>query len=120
MWSIQVSSGKILRTLLLIKKSTWIIDTNLSNHMTKDSGKLICHKLSSRSAICIANNSISPVTGERSIIWTDTITLYIVLIASSLAYNFLSVIYYCYSQVQGNILNMVVILYLAKDGNCVI
>ena len=59
--------------------------------MISDSDKLTCHKPSSHSAIRTANGSISPVTGEGSIILTDTITLDTVLIVPSLAYNLLSV-----------------------------
>ena len=59
--------------------------------MTRDSDKVTYHKPSSQSAIHTANGNISPVRGEGSIIFTDTITLDTVLIVLSLAYNLLSV-----------------------------
>ena len=82
---------KNLHILLLLKNSTWIIDIGASSHMISDSNKLTCHKPLSHSAIRTANGSISPVTGEGSIILTDTITLDTLLIVPSLAYNLLSV-----------------------------
>ena len=76
---------------IITKNSTWIIDTGASHHMTRDSDNLICHKPSLRTDICTANGSTSPITGEGSLVLTDTITLDTVLIVPSLAYNLLSV-----------------------------
>ena len=76
---------------VITKNSPWIIDTDASHHMTRDSDNLICHKPSFRTDIYTANGSTSPITGEGSLVLTDTITLDTVLIVPSLAYNLLSV-----------------------------
>uniref|UniRef100_A0A6N2N256 Uncharacterized protein n=1 Tax=Salix viminalis TaxID=40686 RepID=A0A6N2N256_SALVM len=83
--------GKKFAHSVITKNSTWIIDTGAFNHMTSDSDNLIRHQPSSWSAICTANGSTSLVTGEGSMILTNTITLDIVLIVLSLVDNLLSV-----------------------------
>ena len=73
------------------KNSTWIIDTGASDHMTRDSGQLKSLKPSSQSVISTANGSTSPITGEGSIILSDSLTLDTVLVVPSLEHNLLSV-----------------------------
>ena len=69
--------GKTYAHSISTKNITWIIDTGASNHMTRDS--------------CTTNGSISPITWERSITLTNSLTLDTVLIVPSLEYNPLSV-----------------------------
>ena len=76
---------------VISNNSTWIIDTGASHHMSSDSDNLICHKPSLRTNIYTANGSTSSITGEGSLVLTDTITLDTVLIVPSLTYNLLSV-----------------------------
>jgi len=73
------------------KNSTWIIDTSASDHMTKDSNQLQSFFSSSKSVISTVNNSTSPISGEGSVILSNTLTLDIVLVVPSLEYNLLSV-----------------------------
>ena len=73
------------------KNRTWIIDTGASDHMTWDSSQLKSVLPSSQSVISTANGSTSPITGEGSVILSNTLTLDIVLVVPSLEYNILSV-----------------------------
>ena len=73
------------------KNRTWIIDTGASDHMTWDSNQLKSVLPSFQSVISTANGSTSPITGEGSVILSNTLTLDIVLVVSSLEYNLLSV-----------------------------
>ena len=73
------------------KNRTLIIDTGASDHMTWDSSQLKFVLPSSQSVISTANGSTSPITGEGSVILSNTLTLDIVLIVPSLEYNLLSV-----------------------------
>ena len=70
---------------------TWIIDTGASDHMTWDSSQLKFVLPSSQSVISTANGSTSPITGEASVILSNTLTLDTVLIVPSLEYNLLYV-----------------------------
>ena len=83
--------GKFFVNFVITKNSIWIIDTDASDHMTKDSGNLKFFKPSSQSVICTANGSTSPITGKGSITLIDSLTLDTVLIVPSLEYNLLSV-----------------------------
>ena len=73
------------------KNRTWIIDTGASDHMTWDSSQLKSVLPPSQSVISTANDSTSPITGEGSVILSNTLTLDIVLVVPSLKYNLLSV-----------------------------
>ena len=73
------------------KNKTWIIDTGVSNHMTRDFSQLKYVLPSSQSVISTANGSTSPITGEGSVILSNTLTLDTVLVIPSLEYNILSV-----------------------------
>jgi hypothetical protein len=73
------------------KDKTWIVDTGASEHMTRDVRQLQSILPSSQSVISTANGSTSPVTGEGSVILSNTLTLNIVLVVPSLEYNLLSV-----------------------------
>ena len=73
------------------KNRTWIIDTGASDHMTWDSNQLKYVLPSSKSVISTANGSTSPITGEGSVILSNTLTLDTVLVVPSLEYNLLSV-----------------------------
>ena len=73
------------------KNRTWIIDTGASDHMTRDSSKLKSILPSSQSVISTANGSTSSLTGEGSVILSNTLTLDTVLVVPSLEYNLLSV-----------------------------
>ena len=73
------------------KNKTWIIDTGASDHMTRDSSQLKYVLTSSQLVISTANGSTSPITGEGSVILSNTLTLDIVLVVPSLEYNLLSV-----------------------------
>ena len=73
------------------KNRTWIIDIGASDHMTRDSSQLKSVLPSSQSVISTANGSTSPITGEGSVILSNTITLDTVLVVPSLEYNLLSV-----------------------------
>ena len=59
--------------------------------MTRDSSQLKYVLPSSQSVISTANGSTSPITGEGSVILSNTLTLDIALVAPSLEYNLLSV-----------------------------
>lgn len=59
--------GKVHVFSTTSKNSTWIIDTSASDHMTKDSDQLQSIRLSPKSVISTANDSISPMTGEGSV-----------------------------------------------------
>jgi len=74
------------------KNSTWIIDTGASDHMTRDSNQLQSFFPSPKSVISTANGSTSPISGEGSIILSDTLTLDTVLVVPSLEYNMLFVV----------------------------
>ena len=73
------------------RNRTWIIDTGASDHMTWDSSQLKSVLPSSQSVISTANGSTSLITGEGSVIFSNTLTLDIVLVVPSLEYNLLSV-----------------------------
>jgi hypothetical protein len=73
------------------KDKTWIIDTGASEHMTRDVRQLQSILPSSQSIISTANGNTSPVIGEGSVIFSNTLTLNIVLVVPSLEYNLLSV-----------------------------
>ena len=73
------------------KNRTWIIDTCTFDHMTWDSSQLKSVLPSSQSVISTANGSTSPITGEGSVILSNTLTLDTVLVVPSLEYNLLSV-----------------------------
>ena len=73
------------------KDKTWIIDTGASEHMTRDVRQLQSILPSSQSIISTANGNTSPVIGEGSVIFSNTLTLNIVLVVPSLEYNMLSV-----------------------------
>ena len=73
------------------KNNTWIIDTGASDHMTKDSNQLQSFFSSPKSVISTTNGSTSPISGEGSVILSNTLTLDTVLVVPSLAYNLLSV-----------------------------
>ena len=73
------------------KNRTWIIDTGASDHMTRDSSKLKSILPSPQSIISTANGSTSPITGEGSVILSNTLTLDTVLVVPSLEYNLLFV-----------------------------
>ena len=70
---------------------TWIIDTGASDHMTWDSSQLKYILPSSQSIIFTANGSTSPITGEGSVILSNTLTLDTVIVVPSLEYNLLSI-----------------------------
>jgi hypothetical protein len=84
-----VSKASVLSTTF--KNSTWIIDTGASDHMTKDSNQLQSFFSSSKSVISTANGSTSLISGEGSVILSNTLTLDIVLVVPSLEYNLLFV-----------------------------
>ena len=73
------------------KNRTWIIDTGASDHMTWDSSQLKSVLPSSQLVISTANGSTSPITGEGSVILSNTLTLDTVLVVPSLEYNLLSI-----------------------------
>lgn len=73
------------------KNSTWIIDTGASDHMTSDPTQLQIIHPPSQSIISTANGSTSPITGEGSVILSNTLQLDSVLVVPTLAYNLLSV-----------------------------
>ena len=73
------------------KNRTWIIDTGASDHKTWDSSQLKFVLPSSQSVISTANGSTSPITGEGSIILSNTLTLDTVLVVPSLEYKIFSV-----------------------------
>ena len=73
------------------KDKTWIVDTGASEHMTRDVRQLQSILPSSQSIISTANGNTSPVIGEGSVIFSNTLTLNIVLVVPSLEYNLLSV-----------------------------
>ena len=73
------------------KNRTWIIDTGASDHITRDSSQLKFVLPSSQSVISTANGSTSPITGEGSVILSNTLTLDTVLVVPSLEYNLLSI-----------------------------
>ena len=73
------------------KNNTWIIDTGASDHMTKDSNQLQFFFSSLKFVISTVNGSTSPISGEGSVILSNTLTLDTVLVVPSLAYNLLSV-----------------------------
>ena len=73
------------------KNRTWIIDTGASDHMMRDSSQLKSVLPSSQSVIYTVNGSTSPITGEGSVILSNTLTLDTVLVVPSLEYNLLSV-----------------------------
>ena len=83
--------GKISVLSATSKNSTWIIDTGASDHMTRDSGQLQSVLLSPQSVIFTANDSTAPITGEGSVILSNTLTLDTVLVVPTLDYNLLSV-----------------------------
>ena len=72
-------------------KRTWIIDTGASDHMTRDFSQLKSVLPSSHSVISTTNGSTSPITGEGSVILSNTLTLDTVLVVPSLEYNIFSV-----------------------------
>ncbi|KAH0698607.1 hypothetical protein KY284_012822 [Solanum tuberosum] len=72
-------SGKVDVFSVTTKNSAWIIDTGATDHMTNDSTKLQTFKSSSQSDISTANGSTSPITGEGSIVLSNTLTLDTVL-----------------------------------------
>ncbi|XP_062028861.1 uncharacterized protein LOC133744845 [Rosa rugosa] len=71
--------------------SSWIIDTGASDHMTNDPSLLEKLKPSSQNIVSTADGTPTPVTGEGSVVLSDTLTLDSVLVVPSLAYNLLSV-----------------------------
>ena len=73
------------------KNRTWIIDTGASDHMTRDFNQLKSVLPSPQSVISTANGSTSLITGEGSVILSNTLTLDTVLVVPSLEYNLLSV-----------------------------
>ncbi|XP_028100140.1 uncharacterized protein LOC114299566 [Camellia sinensis] len=83
--------GKASVFFAISKNNTWIIDTGVSDHMTRDSGQLQFIFPSPQSVISTANGSTSPITREGSVILSQTLTLDIVLVVPSLEYNLLSV-----------------------------
>jgi hypothetical protein len=84
-----VSKASVLSTTF--KNSTWIIDTGASDHMTKDSNQLQSFFSSPKSVISTANGCTSLISGEGSVILSNTLTLDIVLVVPSLEYNLLFV-----------------------------
>ena len=81
--------GKVDVFSITSKDSTWIIDTEASDHMTRDSLQTI-HP-SPQSVVSTANGSTSPITGEGSIVLSNTLKLVTVLVVPSLECNLLSV-----------------------------
>ncbi|PRQ37607.1 putative RNA-directed DNA polymerase [Rosa chinensis] len=71
--------------------NTWIIDTGASDHMTNDPSLVKNLRRSSQNIVSTADGTPTPVTGEGSIVVSDTLTLESVLVVPSLAYNLLSV-----------------------------
>ncbi|PRQ35536.1 hypothetical protein RchiOBHm_Chr5g0081101 [Rosa chinensis] len=71
--------------------NTWIIDTGASDHMTNDPSLVKNLRRSSQNIVSTADGTPTPVTGEGSIVVSDTLTLESVLVVPSLAYNLLFV-----------------------------
>ena len=70
---------------------SWIIDTGASDHMCNDPSLLKKLKPSSQNIVSTADGTPTPVTGEGSIVLSNTLTLDSVLVVPSLSYNLLSV-----------------------------
>ncbi|KAL6208386.1 hypothetical protein ACLB2K_019336 [Fragaria x ananassa] len=70
---------------------SWIIDTGASDHMCNDPSLLENFKPSSQNIVSTADGTPTPVTGEGSIILSNTLNLDSVLVVPSLSYNLLSV-----------------------------
>ena len=83
--------GKVYVFPAYYMDKTWIVDTGASKHMMRDVRQLQSILPSSQSVISTANDSTSLVTGEGSVILSNTLTLNIVLVVPSLEYNLLSV-----------------------------
>ena len=83
--------GKAFVFSVTSKNRTWIIDTGASDYMMWDSSQLKSVLPSSQSVISTTNGSTSPITGEGSVILSNTFTLDIFLVVPSLEYNLLSV-----------------------------
>lgn len=73
------------------KENTWIIDTETSDHMTRDSNKLQTSHPSSQQVIFIANENTCNVRGEGFVELSSTLTLDIILVVPSLPNNLLFV-----------------------------
>ena len=91
MLPIQVLLVKHLYFLQLLRIELGLLIQVASDHMTWDSSQLKSVLPSSQSVISTANGSTSPITGEGSVILSNTLTLDTVLIVPSLEYNLLSV-----------------------------
>ncbi|KAK6782332.1 hypothetical protein RDI58_020128 [Solanum bulbocastanum] len=70
--------------------NTWIIDSGVSDHMTKYPRKLQPLKPSSQPFIYTANGGTSPIIGEELVVLTDTLRLDTVLVVPTLDHNLLS------------------------------
>ncbi|KAI5348293.1 hypothetical protein L3X38_001180 [Prunus dulcis] len=87
--SIATTKGSTFHTSS--QKSTWIIDSGDTNHMTFDPGQLISRKSSTPSIVSNANGTPSPVVGEGFQSLSTSLHLDFVLLNPSLDHNLLSV-----------------------------
>ena len=86
-----VSIGKASVFSATSKNRTWIIDIGASDHMMWDSSQLKYVLPSSQLVISTTNGNTSPITGEGSVIMSNTLTLDIVHVVPSLEYYLLFV-----------------------------
>ncbi|CAL8990822.1 unnamed protein product, partial [Prunus brigantina] len=73
------------------QKSTWIINSGATYHMTFDPGQLISCKSFTPSVVSNANGTLSLVVGEGYLSLSTSLHLYSVLLVPSLNHNLLSV-----------------------------
>ena len=83
--------GKVLNTSTPVINSTWIIDSDATDHMTFDSKQVSPFRSSSQKIVSTANGNTTLVIGEGSLTLIDTLNLDYVLVVPSLDYNLLSV-----------------------------
>ena len=84
------NGGKVLNISTPLSNNTWIIDSDVTNHMTFDS-RVSSFKSSLQKVVSTTNDNTTLVIRERSLTLTDTLNLYFVLIIPFLDYNLLSV-----------------------------
>ncbi|KAI5346776.1 hypothetical protein L3X38_014655 [Prunus dulcis] len=73
------------------QKSTWIIDSGATDHMTFDLGQLISRKSSTPSVVSNANDTPSPMVGKGSLSLSTSLHLDSILLVPSLDHNLLSI-----------------------------
>ena len=81
----------VMSSTYFIMNRTWIIDTSATDHMKNDPHHLTSIRPSTQQHILTTNRGVSPITCDRSVFVSHSLTLENVLVVPSLSSNLLSI-----------------------------